>query len=50
MIYWLLQDTTSQGEFIRLCSFIHIDGKHFDAIHFIDVVYLYPINGMSIYA
>tara|TARA_R110001592_G_scaffold350296_1_gene646240 strand:- start:6706 stop:6903 length:198 start_codon:yes stop_codon:yes gene_type:complete len=35
---------------MRLSTFIDIEGNYFDAVHFTDVVYLYPINGMKIYA
>ena len=41
---------TSQGKLMRLSTFIDIDGSYFDAVHFTDVVSLYPINGMGIYA
>jgi len=41
---------TSQGKLMRLSTFIDIDGNYFDAVHFTDVVSLYPINGMGIYA
>jgi DNA polymerase-3 subunit alpha len=33
---------TSQGELIRLNTFIDIDGNYFDAVHFTNVVHLYP--------
>lgn len=35
---------------MRLSTFIDADGFYFDAVHFTDVVHLYPINGMGIYA
>jgi DNA polymerase-3 subunit alpha len=41
---------TSQGKRMRLSTFIDADGNYFDAVHFTDVVNLYPINGMGIYA
>ena len=41
---------TSQGKLMRLSTFIDIDGNYFDVVHFTDVVSLYPINGMGIYA
>ncbi|MFY9242447.1 MAG: DNA polymerase III subunit alpha [Polaribacter sp.] len=41
---------TSQGKLMRLSTFIDADGFYFDAVHFTDVVHLYPINGMGIYA
>ena len=41
---------TSQGKLMRLSTFIDIAGNYFDAVHFTDVVSLYPINGMGIYA
>ena len=41
---------TSQGKLMRLSTFIDADGNYFDAVHFTDVVHLYPINGMGIYA
>ncbi|WP_036786864.1 DNA polymerase III subunit alpha [Polaribacter sp. Hel1_33_49] len=40
---------TSQGKLMRLSTFIDADGNYFDAVHFTDVVQLYPINGMGIY-
>ena len=40
---------TSQGKLMRLSTFIDADGNYFDAVHFTDVVHLYPINGMGIY-
>ena len=41
---------TSQGKLMRLSTFIDQDGFYFDAVHFTDVVHLYPVNGMGIYA
>ncbi|UAM98411.1 DNA polymerase III subunit alpha [Polaribacter litorisediminis] len=41
---------TSQGKLMRLSTFIDQDGFYFDAVHFTDVVHLYPINGIGIYA
>ena len=41
---------TAQGKLMRLSTFIDIAGNYFDAVHFTDVVSLYPINGMGIYA
>jgi DNA polymerase-3 subunit alpha len=41
---------TSQGKLMRLSTLIDIAGNYFDAVHFTDVVSLYPINGMGIYA
>jgi DNA polymerase-3 subunit alpha len=41
---------TAQGKLMRLSTFIDIAGTYFDAVHFTDVVSLYPINGMGIYA
>jgi DNA polymerase-3 subunit alpha len=41
---------TSQGKLMRLSTFIDADGNYFDAVHFTDVVQIYPINGMGIYA
>ena len=41
---------TAQGKLMRLSTFIDVDGNYFDAVHFTDVVNLYPINGMGIYA
>ena len=41
---------TAQGKLMRLSTFIDIDGNYFDAVHFTDVVSLYPINGMGVYA
>ena len=40
---------TSQGKLMRLSTFIDADGNYFDAVHFTNVVHLYPINGMGIY-
>ncbi|MFT6870027.1 DNA polymerase III subunit alpha [Polaribacter sp.] len=40
---------TSQGKLMRLSTFIDEDGHYFDAVHFTNVVHLYPINGMGIY-
>ena len=40
---------TSQGKLMRLSTFVDSDGAYFDAVHFTDVVHLYPINGMGIY-
>ncbi|MCL7765333.1 DNA polymerase III subunit alpha [Polaribacter sp. Z014] len=40
---------TSQGKLMRLSTFIDADGIYFDAVHFTNVVHLYPINGMGIY-
>jgi DNA polymerase-3 subunit alpha len=54
LIYGLLVTTrynkTSQNKLMRLSTFIDIDGDYFDAVHFTDVVYLYPINGIGVYA
>ena len=41
---------TSQGKLMRLSTFIDADGNYFDAVHFTDVVHVYPINGMGVYA
>ena len=41
---------TSKGKLMRLSTFIDADGNYFDAVHFTNVVHLYPINGMGIYA
>jgi DNA polymerase-3 subunit alpha len=41
---------TAQGKLMRLSTFIDIAGNYFDAVHFTNVVSLYPINGMGIYA
>jgi DNA polymerase-3 subunit alpha len=54
LIYGLLvitrYNTTSQKKLMRLSTFIDIDGNYFDAVHFTDVVHLYPVNGIGIYA
>mgnify|MGYP001563355983 CR=1 FL=1 len=54
LIYGLLVTTrynkTSQGKLMRLSTFIDREGNYFDAVHFADVVNLYPINGIGIYA
>ena len=54
LLYGLLVTTrynqTSQGKLMRLSTFIDADGNYFDAVHFTNVVHLYPINGMGIYA
>jgi DNA polymerase-3 subunit alpha len=41
---------TSQGKLMRLSTFIDANGHYFDAVHFTNVVHLYPVNGMGIYA
>lgn len=41
---------TSQGKLMRLSTFIDAKGNYFDAVHFTNVVHLYPINGMGVYA
>ena len=41
---------TAQGKLMRLSTFIDVAGNYFDAVHFTDVVNLYPINSMGIYA
>jgi DNA polymerase-3 subunit alpha len=54
LLYGLLVSTrfnkTAQGKLMRLSTFIDADGHYFDAVHFTDVVHLYPINGMGVYA
>lgn len=54
LLYGLLVTTrfnkTSQGKLMRLSTFIDADGNYFDAVHFTNVVHVYPINGMGIYA
>jgi DNA polymerase-3 subunit alpha len=53
LLYGLLVSTrfnkTVQGKLMRLTTFIDADGHYFDAVHFTDVVHLYPINGMGVY-
>jgi DNA polymerase-3 subunit alpha len=53
LIYGKLVNTrfnkTSQGKLMRLSTFIDSNGNYFDAVHFTNVVHLYPINGMGIY-
>ena len=53
LIYGKLVNTrynkTSQDKLMRLSTFIDVEGNYFDAVHFTDVVNLYPINGMGIY-
>lgn len=53
LIYGLLitirPNKTSQNKLMRLSTFIDIEGNYFDAVHFTDVVHLYPINGIGIY-
>jgi DNA polymerase-3 subunit alpha len=53
LLYGLLVSTrfnkTAQGKLMRLTTFIDADGHYFDAVHFTDVVHLYPINGMGVY-
>ena len=41
---------TSQGKLMRLSTFIDVNGNYFDVVHFTNVVHLYPINGMGVYA
>ena len=43
-------NNTSQGKLMRLSTFIDSEGNYFDAVHFENVVNLYPINGLGIYA
>ncbi len=54
LIYGLLvtsrYNTTSQGKLMRLSTFVDKEGNYFDAVHFTDVVHLYPIHGIGIYA
>jgi DNA polymerase-3 subunit alpha len=54
LIYGLLVttrfNTTSQGKLMRLSTFVDVDGNYFDAVHFTNVVHLYPISGVGIYA
>lgn len=54
LLYGLLVTTrynkTSQGKLMRLSTFVDKEGNYFDAVHFTNVVHLYPINGMGIYA
>ena len=54
LIYGLLVTTrynkTSQGKLMRLSTFVDQEGHYFDAVHFTDVLDLYPINGIGIYA
>ncbi len=40
---------TSQGKLMRLSTFVDKTGKYFDAVHFTDVVYKYPIHGLGVY-
>jgi DNA polymerase-3 subunit alpha len=53
LLYGLLVSTrfnkTAQGKLMRLTTFIDADGHYFDAVHFTDVVSLYPINGIGVY-
>jgi DNA polymerase-3 subunit alpha len=35
---------------MRLSTFVDKEGNYFDAVHFADVVHLYPVNGIGIYA
>lgn len=41
---------TYKGDLMRLSTFIDKNGCYFDAVHFIDVVEKYPINGLGVYA
>jgi DNA polymerase-3 subunit alpha len=41
---------TAQGKLMRLSNFINAEGNYFDAVHFTNLVYQYPANGMSICA
>ena len=34
---------------MRLSTFIDVDGNYFDAVHFTNVVNIYPINGIGVY-
>ncbi len=43
-------NTTSQNKLMRLSTFVDKEGNYFDAVHFTNVVHLYPINGIGIYA
>ncbi|ARV16631.1 DNA polymerase III subunit alpha [Polaribacter sp. SA4-12] len=53
LIYGLLvttrYNTTSQDKLMRLSTFVDKDGNYFDAVHFTNVVHLYPINGIGVY-
>jgi len=40
---------TSQGKRMRLSTFVDKHGVYFDAVHFAETVYNYPINGLGIY-
>ena len=42
-------NTTSQGKRMRLSTFIDKHGTYFDAVHFTETVYTYPINGLGVY-
>ncbi|MCX7548146.1 DNA polymerase III subunit alpha [Xanthomarina sp. F1114] len=42
-------NTTSQGKRMRLSTFVDKHGDYFDAVHFTETVYNYPINGLGVY-
>ncbi|WAC02434.1 DNA polymerase III subunit alpha [Lacinutrix neustonica] len=42
-------NTTAQGKLMRLSTFVDKNGKYFDAVHFTEVVYNYPIHGLGVY-
>lgn len=42
-------NTTSQGKRMRLSTFVDKHGSYFDAVHFTETVYNYPINGLGVY-
>lgn len=54
LLYGVLVNTrfhkTSNDKLIRFCTFIDGDGHYFDTVHFTNVVDLYPIHGMGVYA
>jgi DNA polymerase-3 subunit alpha len=54
LIYGYLVTTrynkTSNGDLMRLSTFIDRKGNYFDAVHFTNVVDKYPINGLAVYA
>jgi DNA polymerase-3 subunit alpha len=53
LIYGNLVNTrhnkTAQGKLMRLSTFVDKKGQYFDAVHFTEVVYKYPINGLGVY-
>ncbi|HLV40568.1 DNA polymerase III subunit alpha [Xanthomarina sp.] len=42
-------NTTSQGKRMRLSTFVDKHGSYFDAVHFTETAYNYPINGLGVY-